>query len=241
MEKTDSIQNRLTKSRTLVTLSVVLIAGFLVMALEMLALRIIQAGISGDIFATGAVIGVVLTALTLGYWIGGTLSVSLKPNSIITNALVISGIWIFLLAGLPSSISGFFKAAIDVLNPETPLIKPLWQTIPDWVIENPLSESMSVRNRVDPLLASLILFFIPSVFLAMIGPCAIQTLSTESGKSGKVSGWVFALGSLGSIAGVICTSFWLIAILGITANLRIIGMVAILSGIALIFSGRNKK
>jgi uncharacterized membrane protein YccC len=46
-----------------------------------------------------------------------------------------------------------------------------------------------------------------------------------------MSGWVFALGSLGSIAGVLVTSFWLIAYLGIGANLRVIGSVAVLLGI----------
>jgi MFS family permease len=206
---------------------VVLLSGYIVMALEIMALRIIAVGISGDIFSTGAVIGVVLAALTLGYWLGGTLSVKYDPAKIQRTALVLAGIWIILLGGIPSSPSEFFSATQGISISNKYIIESPWKSYPDYITANPVSESIEIRRRIDPLLVSLVLFFVPSVFLAMIGPCAVKILTSEVSQSGRISGWIFALGSLGSIAGVLVTSFWLIAILGITANLRLMGLCAL--------------
>jgi predicted membrane-bound spermidine synthase len=85
--------------------------------------------------------------------------------------------------------------------------------------------------RIDPLIGSLILFSIPSALLAMVGPCAVRVLTRKASDAGKMSGWVFALGSLGSIAGVLVTSFWLIAVLGTGANLRLTGLITFALGL----------
>ena len=213
---------------TLTILLVVLLAGYLVMALEILAFRIVQIYFGSAIYATGAVLGVVLAALTVGYWLGGTMSVRLRPTRIQATALVIAGLWIFMMGGIPNPVTGFFESREDPMRISEPFMQPPWKTVPNWVLENSTSESIEVRMRMDPLVGSLLLFALPSMLLATVGPCAIRVLTHRAREAGKTSGWVFALGSLGSIAGVLVTSFWLIAVLGLGANLRLIGLIAII-------------
>jgi MFS family permease len=212
-------------------LVVVFLSGYLVMALEILAFRIIQPFFGNSIYATGAVLGIVLTALTIGYWLGGTISVKLAPSRIQATALVIAGLWIFALAGVPKSFGSLVERTQNPRETAAYYLDPPWKSAPEWVLELPLGDSMEYRMRIDPLIGSIILFFVPSLFLAMVGPCAVRALTRTAADAGRMSGWVFALGSLGSIAGVLVTSFWLIAYLGIGANLRVIGSVAVLLGI----------
>ncbi len=216
---------------TVLLLLVVFMSGYLVMALEIMALRIVQINFGNAIYSTGAVLGVVLAALTVGYWLGGTLSVKLSPTKIQATALIIAGIWIFTLAGIPNPIGNVLQVRENPIEASEPILEAPWKTISEYIVDNPMSESIEFRMRMDPLVGSLILFAIPSFLLAMIGPCAIRALTRRAEEAGRTSGWVFAHGSLGSIAGVLVTSFWLIAILGLNANLRLIGVVAIVLGI----------
>lgn len=212
-------------------LLVVFFGGYLVMALEILAFRIAQIYFGTAIFSTGAVLGIVLSALTLGYWLGGTLSVRFRPSCIQFVALIIAGIWIIGMAGVPRNPSDFFKSRENPREEVVYSLQPPWKTVPTWILDNPVSESIEFRMRWDPLAGSIILFAVPSFLLAMIGPCAIRALTKKAREAGKISGWVFALGSLGSIAGVLVTSFWLIALMGLGANLRMIGLVSIVLSI----------
>ena len=207
-------------------LFVVFTAGYLVMALEILAFRIVQVYFGSAIYATGAVLGVVLAALSLGYWLGGTFSVTFSPNRIQAVALFCAGVWIFFMAGVPRPVGALAQIREDPRALSKPYVASPWKTVPEWVEEHPASQSPEVRLRIDPLLGSLFLFFIPSLFLATVAPCAIRALTTRASEAGRVSGWVFALGTIGSIAGVLVTSFWLIAVLGLSANLRVVGLAA---------------
>ena len=63
-----------------------------------------------------------------------------------------------------------------------------------------------------PLLVSLILFFVPTVFLGMLSPFAIalQHQYTPNAGHGKVAGNIFFWSTLGSIAGSLLTAFYFI-------------------------------
>jgi hypothetical protein len=222
-------------------LLVVFGSGYLVMALEILSFRIIQPFFGNSIYATGAVLGIVLTALTIGYWLGGALSVRLAPTRIQSTALLLGGLWIFSMGGIPSKAGRLLESTHDPRETGGYVLEPPARTAPNWVMGLPIGDSMEVRMRIDPLIASTILFFIPSMLLAMTGPCAVRMLTQNVADAGKTSGWVFALGSLGSIAGVLFTSFWLIAVLGVLANLRLVGLGALLTGALAALSGRQRR
>jgi len=226
--------------RKFLVLVTVFIGGYIVMALEILAFRIVYAGIDGSILATGAILGVVLSALAFGYWLGGTLSNRLNPVKIQGIALIIAGIWIISLAGVPNPITDVFKSSQVVHRTAEAVIEAPWKTVPEYIISHPISDVMEIRLRIDLVLASLILFALPSFLLAMVGPCGVQILTGKASEAGKTAGWVFALGSLGSIAGVVVTSFWLLAVLGTSANLRLAGLTALISGITALLAIQRK-
>ena len=93
--------------------------------------------------------------------------------------------------------------------------------------------------RIDPLTGSSVFFSIPSALLAMVGPCAVRVLTRDASDAGQMSGWLLALGSLESIAGVLVTSFRLIAVLGTGANLRVTGFLALL--LSILAATRSRK
>jgi hypothetical protein len=206
---------------------VVFVSGYLVMALEVLSFRIIQPYFGNSIYSTGSVLGVVLTAMTVGYWLGGSLSSRFKPTKIQTAGFLIAGLWIISLGGVPHSVPAFFKIIQQPDEVVEYLVKPPLRTVPEWVLSLPLGDSEEIRMRTDPLIASTILFFIPCLLLAMISPCAVAELTHKASDAGKKSGHVYAIGSLGSITGVVLTSFWLIAVMGTIANVRLIGVTAV--------------
>ena len=167
------------------------------------------------------------------------MSVRSAPLKVQAFALISAGILIFLMAGIPSSFHAILERTQVVGESTGYVLAPPWKTIPEWVLDLPLGRSTELRMRIDPLIGSLILFSIPSALLAMVGPCAVRVLTRKTSDAGKMSGWVFALGSLGSIAGVLVTSFRLIAVLGTGANLRVTGFLALL--LSILAATRSRK
>lgn len=69
--------------------------------------------------------------------------------------------------------------------------------------------------RYGALLTSLLLFFMPILVLGMISPYAVQLLVKSADGSGKVTGKIFFLSTLGSTLGTLITSFYLVMYLEI--------------------------
>jgi spermidine synthase len=68
--------------------------------------------------------------------------------------------------------------------------------------------------RADPLLGAVALFGVPSVLLACVVPIAVRLRVRALGSVGSTAGRLFALSTLGSIAGTFATAFWLLPELG---------------------------
>mgnify|MGYP000432674767 CR=1 FL=1 len=65
-------------------------------------------------------------------------------------------------------------------------------------------------SRYGSLLASMVLFFIPTVILGMLSPYSVRLLVKSSNESGQVAGKLYFISTLGSALGTIVTSFYLI-------------------------------
>jgi spermidine synthase len=68
--------------------------------------------------------------------------------------------------------------------------------------------------RLDPLLATIFLFGVPSVFLGTVSPIAVRLKARSLEGLGRTAGRLFAISTAGSIAGTFATAFWLIPELG---------------------------
>jgi len=118
----------------------------------------------------------------------------------------------------------FFIAAIMVL--------PI-ALFGQWLME---AVFLSVEDsRYGSLLASMVLFFIPTVILGMLSPYSVRLLVTNSNESGQVAGKLYFVSTLGSALGTIVTSFYLILwfdintiIYSFSAILASLGILAIL-------------
>lgn len=97
--------------------------------------------------------------------------------------------------------------------------------------------------RSNPLIACLILFFIPSCFLGAVSPFVIRMAARSVETVGNVSGTVYSISTVGSILGTLFTAFYLIPVLGIrTIGFLIGGCLVITSFLTLFFNktGKNK-
>ena len=75
-----------------------------------------------------------------------------------------------------------------------------------------LSDLPSLRMAV--VIASVVLFAIPCIGLGMITPFSARYAITSLDGSGQLVGSLFALGTLGAIAGTFIGGFWIIALVG---------------------------
>ena len=68
--------------------------------------------------------------------------------------------------------------------------------------------------RLNPVIATILLFGLPSVVLGSVSPVAVRLKARSIEKLGRTAGRLFAISTAGSIAGTFLTSFWLIPELG---------------------------
>jgi len=68
--------------------------------------------------------------------------------------------------------------------------------------------------RLNPLVATVALFGIPSVVLGTVSPIAVKLRARSLEHLGRIAGRLFAVSTAGSIAGTFATAFWLIPELG---------------------------
>jgi len=98
-----------------------------------------------------------------------------------------------------------------------------------------LSKSSSVR--LFSVISAAILFAIPSTLLGMVSPYCIRLRMHSVEDSGATVGSLYALSTLGSIAGTFAAGFWLISVFG---SLNLVMLIAIaLALLSLVVMGRR--
>ena len=187
----------------------VTLSGMAVLIVEITATRMLAPYFGNSIFTISSVIGIVLAALGVGYYLGGSLA-DRKP----------SAAWFFSLI----VIAGFAVLLLQLLNA---------------VLLPGIAYRLSLVNG--PLVVSLLMFFLPALFLAMLSPFAIALLHAREAERGvgNASGLVFFWSTLGSIAGSLATGFLLIPHWGIGAIIVGVGSgLVLLGGTGLLLSRR---
>jgi len=81
--------------------------------------------------------------------------------------------------------------------------------------------------KIVTIIASLILFAIPSILLGMVSPYAVRIKMKIIEKSGSTVGNLYAISTVGSIAGVFLAGFYLIPTYKITIILHLMAVVLI--------------
>ena len=159
----------------------VFLSGAVLLGLELVASRVVAPFFGSSIFVWGALIGVVLAGLSVGYWIGGRLADRFRRRC--------------------SCSARSARRRLILLIP----------VVDGWVLEQ------VVRNagpRWNPLVATIVLFGLPSIVLATATPIAVRLRARLDRELGKTAGRLFAVSTAGSIVGTFATAFFLIPELG---------------------------
>jgi spermidine synthase len=87
--------------------------------------------------------------------------------------------------------------------------------------------------KAGSLAAAFAILFFPVTFLGMYSPFGIRLLLRSAQSSGRVSGTVYGISTLGSIIGTLGTTFYLIPLMGTRAITLTLGVAGVLSGLML--------
>ena len=198
-------------TKKILILALVFFTGACSLVVEVVALRVLSPFFGNTIFTASSVIGTVLGALSLGYYLGGRLADKHGTAAWICGLVLAAGLSVL-------SIEFIQTWALPVLAPRFSLTS-------------------------GPLVASVVLFFLPSLFLGAISPFAVAILHNDAAEGvARLTGSVFFWSTLGSIAGSLLSGFVLIPNFGIDRILLGVGFV--LSAVGLLprlFLGLNRR
>jgi len=177
------------------------------MSVELLGGRILAPYFGSSIYVWGSIITIFMMALSVGYLIGGRLS--LHQPSLFRYGLF------------------FIIAAIAL----TPVI----------VFANAWMDAVFVRiedPRYGSLVASTVLFFIPTAILGMIAPYSVRLVVESTSTSGQVAGALYFVSTLGSALGTLMTSFYLVLWFDMNTIISVMIAALLIAGVAAMAADR---
>ena len=197
----------------------VFLGGFAVMVLEIIGARYLAKDFGGSFYVWISQIGVILIALALGYAVGGALADRFRRAAFLALPLFIAGIVTLLIPHFTPPL----LESIVMRHPVERGVPPLWQ-------------------KLDPVLGSTLVFFLPCFVLAILPPYMIRLASRQLEQVGTISGLIYAASTVGSIAGVFVSGYALIDYMDVPDIFRATGaLTVLLGGMSLILDRRFSK
>jgi spermidine synthase len=188
----------------------VLVAGAVLMSLEIVGSRLLAPHFGNSVFVWGSLISVFLTALSLGYWVGGHLADHNSSLSRLYLLCLIVAACIFLIPWVGHPLCRFLLTS-------------------------------GFGEQSGPLVAASILFLPPSFLLGIVSPFSVRIATQDVESVGRAAGSLYALSTIGSIVGTLCTTFILIPLVGVSWILKCLGIaMAVLPVILILLRGRKK-
>jgi spermidine synthase len=185
----------------------VLAAGAGSTSTEICASRLLAPYFGASTVVWANVIGLVLAALSIGYWLGGRIA-DRRPQPHVLGAIVVAGG--ALIAVVPFAAQPFLDLTVRGLN------------------------NVSAGAVVGSFLGSLVLFAPPVVLLGMAAPFAIRLAVADVAVAGTVAGRLYALSTVGSIVGVFVPAIVTIEAFGTQRTLVGTAVVVALGGSVLL-------
>jgi len=179
--------------RSFAAACIVFVGGFAIMVLEIIGTRFLAPHFGTSYYVWVNQIGLVMVALALGYYWGGILADRWRRLGYLAWLLFPAGLFTF-------NIPNFADRLINAVS--TP----------------PGVELTPLRQTLDPVLGSAVVFLFPCVLLAMLSPYVTQICARNLAQVGRASGLIFAASTVGSIAGVFVSGYILLQ----TASLTVI-------------------
>jgi MFS family permease len=194
----------------------VFLGGFAVMVLEIIGARFLAKDFGGSFYVWISQIGVILIALALGYAVGGALADRFQR-------------------------AGFLAVPLGLAGLVTLFIPKFTQPLVDWIImrHEAHREIPTLWKKLDPVIGSTLVFFLPCFVLAILPPYMIRLAARQLEHVGTISGLIYAASTVGSIAGVFVSGYVLIDYMAVPDIFRAIGiLIFFLAGLSLVIGSR---
>ncbi|MFL5761523.1 MAG: spermidine synthase [Thermomicrobiales bacterium] len=194
--------------------AIVFVGGLTSIGIELAASRLLAPYFGDSTFIWANLIGLTLTYLAIGYYVGGRLA-DRHPNPTLLYVI--------------TAIAGFFTGLIPLLA------RPI------------LHASLNAFDRVavgafyGSLVGTIFLFAIPVTLLGFVTPFAIRLLMLDVSNAGITAGNVYALSTVGSIAGSFLPVIVLVPLVGTAKTFLLFGATLLVISAIALFSQRAQK
>jgi len=193
---------------------IVFLGGVTSVGTELSASRLIAPYFGSSTFIWANLIGLTLTFLALGYWIGGRVADrSPRPEILFTVTLA----------------AACFVGIIPVMS--RPILLSSLQAF----------DEVNIGSFYGALVGVLLLLAVPVTLLGFVTPYAIRLQLDSVASAGNTAGSMYALSTIGSIIGSFLPVLVLIPLLGTARTFLILGLVLLLpSALALLWTGARR-
>jgi spermidine synthase len=167
--------------------ALVFVVGASSLGAEIAAARLLAPYFGSSTIVWANTIGVVLVALSVGYWFGGRYAdrhPRLRPLCLVVLAAAL------LIAAIPFAARPFLGFSVDAFD------------------------TVSVGGFAGSLFGVLVLVAVPVTLLGAAGPWAVRLAVGDVGNSGEVVGRLYAISTAGSLVGTMLSALVLIPLLG---------------------------
>jgi spermidine synthase len=182
-------------------------AGTGTLAVEICASRLLAPYFGSSTIVWANLIGLVLLALSLGYWLGGRLA-DRRPSERLLGLIVVAA------AVLVAVVTFATRPILDVAAEGL--------------------DEVSAGAVIGSFFATLVLFLPPIVLLGMVSPFAIRLALDSVGGAGTVAGRLYALSTAGSLLGTFLSALVLIPAIGTQRTLLVSAAVLALTSTLLL-------
>lgn len=172
---------------------------------EIAAARLLAPWFGDSTLIWANTIGVVLVALSVGYWLGGRMA-DRDPELRRLAYIILAAAALF--AALPFVARPFLRVSVDALD------------------------SISAGAFAGSLIAVLVLVAVPMLLLGTISPYVVKLAIRSVEEAGRVTGRLYAVSTMGSLVGTFLSSLLLIPFLGTRRTFLIYALALALVAVA---------
>jgi predicted membrane-bound spermidine synthase len=175
-------------------------AGFEITGIEIALGRLLAPHFGNSLTVWAAIIASVIGALSVGYPLGGWLA-DRRPGPILPLMALLGG--------------GIFGAGLGI-------------AVPHWLRVALAGVAFTGVEFWGRLSLALLLFSLPCILLATVPPSVLRMTLRNRTTTGRDAGTLYALGSIGSVLGILLPALWWIPLLGLHVTFLLLGAAAVL-------------
>jgi predicted membrane-bound spermidine synthase len=183
---------------------IVFVVGLSILGAEIAAARLLAPYFGASTIVWANTIGIVLVALSIGYWYGGRLADRNPSREGLYRIVLLSGL---LLAAVPFAADPFLHFAVGALD------------------------SISAGAFVGSLLGVTVLVAVPVLVSGAVAPYALRLAMADVEQAGTVGGRLYAISTVGSLVGTFLSALLLIPLIGTRRTFILFGLALVLLGV----------